>query len=161
MAYQLLPAEQAENGLFYRLDGEATERHGAIGAMRADFGNSGKEFWNTWFDIQKHLKTQDFKSEFNELIDSLRNDGQEPPFASRANLEAFCLAKQGYPLAGRASGYKVQTLKYTYTFHLAPTLGDYDVRVYAFDNRYLLPELAGQHTELPKRPPKPKNEPER
>jgi hypothetical protein len=44
MAYELLPAQENESGLFFRSDGEAAERCGVIGCMRADFGRTGKEF---------------------------------------------------------------------------------------------------------------------
>jgi hypothetical protein len=143
MVYQLLPAEESESGLFYRLDGEAAERHGAIGYMRADFGRSGGEFFNSWFDNQRHLKTQDFKQEFEGVIDSLRNEGAEPPFASRGSLQKFCFAHNGLNLSDAVDGFKIQTLNFTYAIYCSPFRGDYDIRVYAYDNRYLLPELAG------------------
>jgi hypothetical protein len=145
MAYNLMPAEQGENKLFYRLDGETAERHGAIGYMRVDFGHSGKLFFNSWLDSQRHLKTQDFKHEFDGVINSLRNDGQEPPFASRGNLQKFCFANKGLNLSDAVDGFKLQTLNYTYAVYCSPFRGDYDTRVYAYDNRYLLPELAGKH----------------
>jgi hypothetical protein len=148
MAYELRPAEQKEGWLFYSMDDEDEQRHGAIGTMRADFGHGGKEFWNTWFDAQRHLKIPAFKAEFQEIIDSLRNDGKLPPFASRANLQAYCDKNTALPLTNNALGFKIQTLNYTYTFRYTPRPGDYDIYARAFDNRWLLPELAGAH-DLP------------
>jgi len=142
MPYKLLKTEINESHLLYRLDGEKAERNGAIGYMRADFGGSGREFWSTWFDSQPHLKTNDFKKEFDDVVNSLRDDGQEPPFASRANLEAFCLANQ------TSSEYTIRTLNYSYYFRFRPLRAHYDIYCIAYDNRYLLPELAGKH-ELP------------
>jgi hypothetical protein len=127
MAYELRPAERKEGWLFYGTDDEGEQRHGAIGYMRADFGRSGKEFWTTWFDAQRHLKTPAFKSEFQEMIDSLRNDGEKPPFASRANLQAYCAANPATPLTSNALGLMIQTLNYTYTFRCTPRPGDYDI----------------------------------
>jgi len=158
MAYELLPAEQKEGWLFYRLDSEAEERHGAIGYLRADFGGiggSGQEFWTTWFDIQTGLKTPDFKHELQEVIDSLRNDGAKPPFASRANLQSYCAENPAYPLTGNAVGFAIRTLKHTYTFRCAPGRGGYDIYCYTFDNRFLLPELAANPRQSS--PQKPKN----
>jgi hypothetical protein len=143
MPYELQIIEQNEHDLLCKMDGEAAERHGTIGYLRADFGQSGGEFWNTWFDSQKHLKTQDFKCEFNEMIEALRNDGQAPPFARRANLSAFCAENP-------SDGFKIQTLNYSYYFRCHPGLGGYDAYCFAYDNRYLLPELAGKH-ELPRK----------
>jgi hypothetical protein len=148
MAYELRPAERSEGLLFYGTDSEGEQRHGAIGYMRADFGRSGKEFWTTWFDVQRHLKSPAFKAEFDDVINSLRNDGEKPPFASRANLEAYLANHTATPLTNYALGLMIGTLNYTYTFRCTPRPGDYDIYVRAFDNRWLLPELAGEH-DLP------------
>jgi hypothetical protein len=45
MAYEMIPAMEPERDLFFRLDGETAERHGAIGYMRTDFGKSGQDFF--------------------------------------------------------------------------------------------------------------------
>jgi hypothetical protein len=151
MPYTLLPAEETEKPLFFRLDGEAAERRGALGYLRADFGKTGQEFWTTWFDGQKHLKTHTFKTEFNKVVDSLRNDGERPPFANRYALAAFCATTPGTALpAGRGKGFVLRTLDYSYYARCNPQYGDYDIGLYAFDNRWLLPELAGKH-ELPEK----------
>jgi hypothetical protein len=146
MPYTLLPAEEAEKNLFFRLDGETAERRGAIGYMRAGFGRSGKEFWTTWFDSQAHLKTPAFKNEFDGLVNSLRGDGERPPFASRYALAVFCADRPGTELpAGRGKGFMIRTPDYSYYARCNPQYGDYDIGLYAYDNRYLLPELAGLH----------------
>lgn len=142
MAYELLPAEKKEIHLCFRLSGEAAVRCGAIGYLRADFGRSGKEFYTTWFDNQAHLKSFDFKYKLDEFINSLRDDGQEPPFASRDNHLAFCAAHPSMTC------FKIATLDYSFYIRLNPHQGTYDIYCFAYDNRYLLPELAGKH-ELP------------
>ncbi|MDD4495550.1 MAG: hypothetical protein PHV32_14635 [Eubacteriales bacterium] len=139
MAYELLPAEKEEIHLCFRLSGEGAERCGAIGYLRADFGRSGKEFYTTWFDNQAHLKSSDFKYKFDALINSLRDDGQKPPFASRDNHLAFCAANPSM------TAFKITTLDYSFYFRLNPNQGTYDIYCFTYDNRYLLPELAGQH----------------
>lgn len=48
MPYELLPSQE-DNLLFFNLEGEATERYGSIGYLRADFGRDGRGFWTTWF----------------------------------------------------------------------------------------------------------------
>jgi hypothetical protein len=130
------------------MEGEAAERHGAIGCLRAEFGTDKMRFMTAWTDNQYHLKTPAFKSEFDEVINSLRNDGDKPPFASRANLADFC--RENYKNGtAKHGGYTIQTADYSYYFHLLPQPGDYDIYCFAYDNRYLLPELAGKH-DLPK-----------
>ena len=142
--HMLLPTN-ADELLFSRLDREAAERHGAIGYLRADFGRDGRGFFATWFGIQTHLNTPALKTDFRRVINSLRGEGPEPPFASRISLEAFCAAKLGKDLATRGSGYSIQTREYSYYFRCRPSPADYDIYCFAYDNRWLLPELAGQH----------------
>jgi len=142
--YKLQPTKD-DDSLFFRLDSEAAERHGAIGYMRADFGRDGRGFYTTWFDTQKHLKTPAFKTEFDNIINSLRDDGEKPPFASRKNLEAFCAAEPGKDLTTRGDGYMIRTLDYSYYIRCHPRNGDYEIYAFAYDNSYLLPELAGKH----------------
>lgn len=146
--YELIPMQKGQSNLhlFFRLEGEAAERHGAIGCMRADFGRGGNEFYTTWFDNQTHLKTPAFKTEFDNVINSLCGDGEKPPFASRRNLESFCRA--AFDTSG--GGAMIRTQDYSYYFRCKPAVGDYDIYCFAFDNRYLLPELAGKH-ELPEK----------
>ena len=143
-----LQSAQHDNLLFFRLDGEAAERYGAIGYLRADFSRSGREFHSTWFDEQSHLKTWAFKTEFDGVIDSLRDDGEKPPFASRENLMAFCSANPGKELTTRGNGYMVRTQDFWYYFRCNPSASDHDIYCFTFDNRFILPELAGKH-EMP------------
>jgi hypothetical protein len=142
--YRLTPT-QDHGSLFFRLEGEAPERHGAIGYMRADYGMDGFGFHIKWFDIQPHLKTRGFRSELDSVVNTLRTDGQETPIANRRTLETFCSGNPGKDFADRGSGYLVRTDYFSYYFRCQPSPGDYDIYCFAYDNSYLLPELAGQH----------------
>jgi hypothetical protein len=126
------------------MDGEAAERHGQIGYLRADFGKSGGEFWATWFDNQKHLKTPAFQDCSRSLMDYLRSEILEDRIAMRI----FCRGIYGVSLGERGTGFKLQNAGYTYYLRCNPGEHDYDAYLFAYDDRYLLPELAGQH-ELP------------
>ena len=145
--YKLEPT-QDDSKLFFLLNGEAAERHGAIGYLRAAFDGNGSKFYSTWHDCQKHLKTQTFKLEFYFVIQCLRDDRPEPPFANRRSLEAFCAATPGKKLAS-GNGYMIRTDDYSYYFRCLPYTGNYEIDCLAYDNRYLLPELMGQH-DIPK-----------
>jgi hypothetical protein len=140
-----LEPSQHDKLLYFRLEGEAAERHGSLGYLRVDFSSDGRHFYSTWFDCQPHLKTPAFREEFDTVINSLRNDGDNPPFASRRNLQAYLSAVPGKDLTTRGKGYFVETLDYSYYFRCKPSGADYDVYAFAFDNRWLLPELAGKH----------------
>ena len=144
MDCKLAPLKQNEEPLFYRLDGERAERHGAIGYLRVDFGRNGNEFWSTWFDTQKYLKTQGFKDSFVIVMNYLSPE----IFKNRSSMRTFCAGEQGLSFGERGKGFKLETVGYTYYLRCNPGRADYDAYVFAYDNRYLLPELAGQY-ELP------------
>ena len=140
MPYELLPSGD-ESLLLFNINGETVKRYGTIGYMRANFGMTGREFWSTWLDCQPNLNTASFKAEYEDVINSLRNDGQYPPFANRNALAALCKANPRKEVYARGYGYKVRTLDYSYYFRCRPLPGNYDVYGFAYDNRWLLPEL--------------------
>ena len=39
---------------------------GCIGHLRGDMGSNGEQFFSTWEDHQAHLKTDEFKAEFDD-----------------------------------------------------------------------------------------------
>ena len=43
---------------------------GFIGYLRADLGSTGKEFYSSWNDFCEELKTDEFKAEFNTIINN-------------------------------------------------------------------------------------------
>ena len=140
-----LERSQHEKLLYMGTDGSAAERYGEIGYLCANFSKDERNFLSKWHDSQPHLKTPAFKDEFEAVITSLRNDGDKPPFASRRNLQAFMEANPGKDLITRGKGYVVETLDYSYYFHCRPHAYDFDIYCFAYDNRWLLPELAGKH----------------
>jgi hypothetical protein len=151
MEYKPITPGVDEKHLFFRIDGEQAERHGAIGYLRGHFGGRGYEFHTSWFDNQRSLKSPAFKAEFDGVI----NTHREGALKDRREMEAFCSRNDSVFLlqdggAQRGAGFKIQTQDYTYCFRCTPSSADYDFRVFAYDNRYLLPELAGQH-ELPEK----------
>ena len=64
---QIVPKEK--HILFYSQNGK-DEELGCIGHLRGDFAKSGNEFWTTWWPHCEDYKTQEFKDEFDNLINS-------------------------------------------------------------------------------------------
>ena len=77
-------------------------------------------------------------------INHLRSEMLE----DRVALRTFYNGTFGILLGERGKGFKLQDADYTYYLRCRPGYSDYDVYCFAYDNRYLLPELAGKH-ELP------------
>jgi hypothetical protein len=66
---EILPGTPADNKMFYRNDSEDSL---CIGYLRGDFGKNGADFNNDWFDGDKNRHTPEFKTEFQEVINTLR-----------------------------------------------------------------------------------------
>jgi len=146
--YKLTPPGQAEVKLFFRLDGEAAERHGAVCGMQIDFQRGGDGVLTPRFDCQRHLKTPAFKADFKDVTGYLRGGAQ--PFWSLHSFTAFCREHEGRALTDgvinvpSAFGVAARTEGFSYFLRCHPSINR--VNIFAYDNRYLLPELAGKHT---------------
>lgn len=71
--FAIRPASNHEAGLFYAQPPELDQQMGAIGHVRIDFGQSGKEFWHTWHPRgEESLNNAAFKGELNQVVDQLR-----------------------------------------------------------------------------------------
>ena len=56
--------------------------------MRGDFGSRGVEFWTTWKDSSKQWKTDEFKAEFDDVINALRSE-EYGLFKDRRSMVSF------------------------------------------------------------------------
>jgi hypothetical protein len=57
--------------MFYRNNDEGSL---SVGYLRGDFGKNGQEFWHNWFDIDSGRNTPEFKAEFQDVMETLRQD---------------------------------------------------------------------------------------
>lgn len=114
---------------------------GLIGYLRADMGTNGNEFWSTWNDNRKDLKTDDFKNEFDDIINSFRENGQF--FSNRQSLSRFCDETQNVLMfgerygSGRDYGVRVNTQNYAYLMRLNPHKGEYNLYCYCYKKDWL------------------------
>ena len=56
-------------------DSEQDLERGCVGHLRGDFGNSGAEFWTSWFDHRPDLKSTVFHDELQNVVNGLRKEG--------------------------------------------------------------------------------------
>lgn len=106
---------------------------GCIGHLRGDFG-FGQEFFTTWNDYNNSLKTQDFKDEFDQVIEALRHDPQYGGILeNRGKLSAYLHAHPGSRFPdGDWSGFRVNTDDYSYLMRLNSRKGDYNLYIYCY-----------------------------
>ena len=64
---------------------------GLIGYLRADMDSNGKGFFSTWNEFNPTLKTEEFKREFDDVINALRLDNKfEKVLYDRDSLRKYC-----------------------------------------------------------------------
>lgn len=105
-----------------------------VGHLRADFGDSGKKFWSTWWlHSGNELNTLPFSAELDEMVNELRNCG---PLKSLNDMSPFC-HEYGGKIAGSSNnfGFITESENYRYALRCTPQRGDYNAYVYAFDKR--------------------------
>ena len=139
--FKAVPMQLEEARYSYRNSQQISSQTGFIGYLRADMGTNGNEFWSTWNDYRKDLKTDDFKSEFDDVINSFREKGQF--LSDRQTLSRFCDDSQNalefgerYG-AGRDYGVRVNTQDYAYLMRLNPHKGEYNLYCYCYRKDWL------------------------
>lgn len=128
--------KEAERKYTYSQSQQISMQTGLIGYLRADMDSNGEGFFSTWNDFRKDLKTQEFKDEFDEVINTLRADGQL--LHSRSDLTKFCYANPDSSFGNnREYGIRVDTPQYAYLMRLNPNKGEYNLYCYCYRRDWL------------------------
>ena len=62
---------EAEDKYTFRQSTQISMQTGLIGNLRADMDTDGNGFFSSWFDFREELKTDEFKAEFDDVINSM------------------------------------------------------------------------------------------
>lgn len=138
MKWYCRAATDAERKFAFSCD-DGDEVCKCIGHLRADFGNSGREFWTTWWE-HKHpeLKTQAFRDALDETINRMRREDKEfSPLKSRSAMSKFCYdypeAREGEVVAAN-SIFRVDVLggEHSFLMRMNPAPGFYNLYCYCY-----------------------------
>lgn len=135
MNFSIRPIKPEEIPFSYTQSQNDNIESGCIGFLRGDFDTSGKGFYITWEDKVKFLKTDEFKREFDDVINSLRF-GYGELLKDRNSLSAYCQNNPDGVIEGNYTkeyGFRVDTDEHSYILRCNPTKGDYNFYVYAYD----------------------------
>lgn len=113
---------------------------GCIGHLRGDMGREGDSFYTTWFDHREDLKTQDFKTELDAVVNALRSDpAYGGALTSRGKLASYCYAHPDSRIApdGNAYGFRLDTENFAYMLRLCSDWGDYNFYIYCYVRKVL------------------------
>ena len=110
---------------------------GLIGHLRADMDSDGNGFFSSWEDYRKELKTDEFKDEFDKVINSLREEGDI--LYNRKSLAKYCYSSPQAKMNNGQDyyGVRVDTEKYAYLCRLNPNKGEYNLYCYCYIKDWL------------------------
>lgn len=132
------PLSQSEKKYAYSQSAQIEGQSGLIGYLRADMGSDGKSFFSTWNDSRGSLKTDEFKAEFDELINELRSNGSI--LSSRSDLSKYCGTHPETSFNSRFRneyGIRIDTDKHSYLLRLCPDRGEYNLYCYCYVKEWL------------------------
>ena len=134
MDYRVLT--EAERKYTYSQSQQLSMQTGLIGYLRADFGSTGNEFWTTWNNFRKDLKTDEFKAEFDGVINGLR-DGDV--LSGRKAMSSYCYSTPDSSFNDDRNHYgiRLDTEKYSYLMRFNPNRGEYNLYCYCYHKEWL------------------------
>lgn len=137
MELQITSMTPAERLYAYSQSSQIEGQTGCIGHLRGDFG-AGQEFFTSWFEHCGAYKTDEFKSEFDEVVNSLREKGGL--LFSRDSMVRYCRQRPEAEMVGNYCteyGFKLKTDQHTYMLRCNPNYGDYNFYLYAYVGQFL------------------------
>lgn len=131
------PMTKDEQKYTFQQSQQISMQTGFIGYLRGDMGSTGDSFYSTWNDFRKDLKTQEFKDEFDTVINTLREKGNV--LSSRAAIAKYCYStpESDFHDSRNYYGLRVDTEKYAYLCRLNPNQGDYNLYCHCYVRDWL------------------------
>ncbi len=121
----------------YRQSQQICMQSGFVGYLRADFGSNGKQFFSTWNEFNKTLKTPEFSADLDYIINDLRS--KDCMFNNRESLSSFCVIHPEWKMGGEREyyGVRVDTTNYAYMLRFTPRQGDYNIYCHCYKKEWL------------------------
>lgn len=137
MEFEKRAMTEAEDKYSFSQSSQISAQTGLIGYLRADMDTDGNGFFSSWNDWRKDLKTQEFKDEFDEVINSLREEGDI--LHNRSALAKYCYSTPQARMKTDQDyyGVRVDTEKYAYLLRLNPNKGEYNLYCYCYRRDWL------------------------
>lgn len=124
----------------YTQSSQLISQTGCIGHLRADMDTDGNGFFSSWDNHRGDLKTDEFKAEFDEVINALRfSEDYGPILKNRSALTNYCYShmESSYGGDNREFGVRVDTAQYAYLLRLNPNKGEYNLYCYCYRRDWL------------------------
>lgn len=139
MDFVINPLTNEERKYTYAQSQQIRGQTGSIGHLRGDFGSGGKDFYTTWDEHNSRLKTSEFASEFDDVINYLRSD-ECGLLASRRSMVDLARKNPESSFKGAYTteyGFRIDTEKHSYLLRCNPTQGDYNFYCFCYQREWL------------------------
>jgi len=133
------PMTKTEQMYTYTQSTQIQGQTGCIGHLRADMDTDGNGFFSSWDDHRGYLKTDEFKAEFDEVINALRfNEEYGGVLKNRNSLAKYCYSQPESAFGNdREFGFRADTEKHSYMMRLNPNKGEYQLYCYCYRRDWL------------------------
>lgn len=136
---EIRPLTEAEQKYTYTQSMQLQGQTGCIGHLRGDFDKGGNVFFTSWDDHRKEWKTDEFKSELDDVINALRSNAYGL-LQSRSAMSKYAAQYPESAFEGNYCmeyGFRVETKKHAFLIRCNPTSGDYDFYCYCYVKEWL------------------------
>lgn len=133
------PLTENEIPFVYAQSKQVQHKAGLIGYLTATFGDTEDDFYFNWFDVNASLKTDTFRQELNDAVDTLRKSGKD----SKCLMHSLGSDYNELCISNDHSDYAVRrdTKNYTFMMRMRPVKRDCCIYCYLKDklNNYFNP----------------------
>lgn len=138
----LRTAKDNEKIYAFRQSQQLKLQTGYVGYLRGDFGSQGNEFYSTWMDEIKYKNTPEFKKEFADVINALRDDPKcRGVLRNLDDMKLLCSARpQGcitFDQMPYTYAFRADTENYSYLIKCQTGKCDYNFYVTAYEKACL------------------------
>lgn len=134
----LRAAKKNEMKYVFRQSQQIKMQTGYVGYLRGDFGSIGNAFYTTWMDEITERKTPEFKAEFDDVINALRDD---PKFRgilrNMDDMKLLCSTRPQSHIDSNIRSdlyaFRADTDNYAYLIKCQTHKGDYNFYVTAYE----------------------------
>lgn len=136
---EIRPLTKAEQKYTYTQSMQLQGQTGCIGHLRGDFGSRDTGFFTSWDDHRKQWKTDEFKTELDDVINALRSDD----YGLLKNRSAMSGYVAQYPDSAfmgnycKEYGFRAETERHAFLIRCNPSLSDYDFYCYCYVKKWL------------------------
>ena len=136
---EIRPMTQAEQKYTFKQSMQIESQTGQVGYLRGDFGINGREFHTSWHDTDSRRNTDEFATEFDEVIHALRSE-EWGLLASRYDMKRYVAEHSDSAFGDShrpAYGFRVDTEKHVYLLRCNPSPSDYNFYCYCYEKPWL------------------------